>query len=133
MTITKVSEKYEISADTLRYYERAGMIPPVNRTPGGRRDYTAEDCSWVELAKCMRGAGLPVETMAEYRRLHEQGPATLAERHALLLAQQETLLAQRAAIDETLQRLAYKISRYEQALKTGVLEWSDPGLPESED
>ena len=63
MTIKEVSEKYEISQDTLRYYERVGMIPPVTRTASGIRDYQESDLGWVELAKCMRSAGLPVEAM----------------------------------------------------------------------
>lgn len=54
MTISEVSRKYDLTQDTLRYYERAGMIPPVHRTTGGLRDYSEEDCSWVELVKCMR-------------------------------------------------------------------------------
>ena len=54
MTIKEVSEKYGISQDTLRYYERVGMIPPVTRTAGGIRDYKEKDLAWVELAKCMR-------------------------------------------------------------------------------
>ena len=56
MTIKQVSEKYHITADTLRYYERVGMIPPVNRSPSGIRDYDEEDLKWVELAICMRKA-----------------------------------------------------------------------------
>lgn len=69
MTIKEVSEKYDITQDTLRYYERVGMIPPVTRTIGGIRDYQENDLAWVSLAKCMRGAGLPVEAMIEYVRL----------------------------------------------------------------
>ena len=60
VTIKEVSQKYNISSDTLRYYERVGMIPPVTRTAGGIRDYGESDLGWVELALCMRGAGLPV-------------------------------------------------------------------------
>ena len=60
MTIKQVSERYHISVDTLRYYERVGMIPPVNRTASGIRDYQEGDLKWVELAICMRSAGLPV-------------------------------------------------------------------------
>ncbi len=60
MTIKEVSEKYNISADTLRYYERIGMIPPVHRTSGGIRDYNDEDLGWVEMSICMRSAGLPI-------------------------------------------------------------------------
>ena len=60
MTIKEISEKYHITADTLRYYERVGMIPPVTRTASGIRDYGPKDESWVSLAICMRRAGLPV-------------------------------------------------------------------------
>ena len=56
MTIKEVAEKYDISADTLRYYERVGMIPKVTRRPNGIRDYQESDLGWVELAICMRSA-----------------------------------------------------------------------------
>ena len=65
MTIKEISEKYHITADTLRYYERVGMIPPVTRTASRIRDYGPKDESWVSLAICMRRAGLPVEAMIE--------------------------------------------------------------------
>ena len=55
MTIAEVSKKYELSADTLRYYERIGLIPPVPRTRSGIRDYDESSCGWVEVTKCMRG------------------------------------------------------------------------------
>ena len=58
MTIAEVSRKYDISADTLRYYERIGLIPPVPRTRGGLRDYGEESCGWIQLMKCMRAAGV---------------------------------------------------------------------------
>ena len=65
MTIKEVSEKYGITGDTLRYYERIGMIPPVGRTAGGIRCYTDTDLSWIELVLCMRNAGLPLEAIVE--------------------------------------------------------------------
>ena len=73
MTIAQVSQKYGVSADTLRYYERIGLLPPVGRTKSGIRDYTEEDCNWVNFIKCMRSAGLPVETLIEYVGLFGQG------------------------------------------------------------
>ena len=126
MTIAQVSEKYSLTQDTLRYYERIGMIPPVHRTPSGLRDYTEQDCGWVELAKCMRSAGLPVEAMIEYVRLYQLGDETIPARLQLLLEQRERLLKQRAEIDNTLERLNYKISKYELAAKTGKLSWDEP-------
>jgi len=125
MMIAEVSKKYDLSPDTLRYYERVGMIPRVNRNKSGIRDYTGEDCKWVELAKCMRSAGLPVEVMIEDLRLFQQGNTSIPARHELLLKQREELTAQRKAIDDTLKRLNFKISRYDIAMKTGILSWDD--------
>ena len=125
MMIAEVSKKYDLSPDTLRYYERVGMIPRVNRNKSGIRDYTREDCKWVELAKCMRSAGLPVEVMIEYLLLFQQGNTTIPARRELLLKQREKLTAQRKAIDDTLKRLNFKISRYDIAMKTGILSWDD--------
>lgn len=118
MTIKEISEKYEISRDTLRYYERAGMIPPVTRTAGGIRDYTEEDVKWVELALCMREAGLPVEVMAQYVRLCQAGDSTFQERLRLLKEQREALLKQKNRIETMLTRLDGKIARYEKATET---------------
>lgn len=125
MTIKEVSEKYHISQDTLRYYERVGMIPPVTRSASGIRDYQEHDLGWVELAKCMRNAGLPVEAMIEYVRLTQQGDSTISARRQLLIEQREVLLEQKAKINATLERLNYKIKRYEIAVQTGKLTWND--------
>ena len=123
MTIKEVGEKYGISGDTLRYYERVGMIPPVPRTAGGIRDYGEEDLRWVELVVCMRSAGLPVEAIIEYVRLFQMGDSTFQARLQLLQEQRETLLEQKEQIERTLDRLNYKIARYETAVKTGKLSW----------
>lgn len=125
MTIKKTSEKYGISQHTLRYYEKIGMIPPVTRTPGGIRDYMSGDLDWIELVLCMRNAGLPVKVMVEYLKLYQMGDSTIQERLQLLLSQQEILLEQKKNINETLNRLNYKISRYEVAMKTGKLTWDN--------
>lgn len=125
MTIKEVSEKYSVSQDTLRYYERVGMIPPVTRTSGGMRDYQEEDLKWIELALCMRKAGLPVEAMIEYLKLFQQGDETISARLELLTAQRDILVAKKTEIENTLKRLNYKISKYEEAVKTGKLEWNE--------
>lgn len=125
MTIKEVSAKYNITHDTLRYYERVGMIPTVTRTSGGIRDYQEEDLQWVELAICMRSAGLPVEAMIEYVKLYQEGESTILARLHLLMEQREVLMEQRQQIDATLERLNYKISHYEKAAKTGKLIWGE--------
>ena len=73
LTIKEVSEKYGISQDTLRYYERIGLIPPVPRTPGGIRDYQEKDLGWVEQAVCMRSAGVQIEALIEYATVPDGG------------------------------------------------------------
>lgn len=123
VTIKEVAEKYHISQDTLRYYERVKMIPKVTRTSGGIRDYQEEDLKWVELAICMRNAGLPIEVMIEYVKLFQQGDNTIPARLELLNNQMDVLKLQKKQIEEIMDRLSYKISRYEKALKTGKLIW----------
>ncbi|MBP8784503.1 MAG: MerR family transcriptional regulator [Synergistaceae bacterium] len=116
MTITEVSKLYELSADTLRYYERIGLIPEVNRNKSGIRDYTEENCRWVEFAKCMRGAGLQVEALIEYVALFQQGELTREARKQIILEQRKQLAERIEAMQKTLDRLDDKIERYEQSI-----------------
>ena len=123
MTIKEVSEELGLTQDTLRYYEKVGMIPSVTRTEGGIRDYQKEDLEWVKLATCMRSAGLPVKVMIDYLSLYKQGDSTIQQRCNLLKEQREKLLEQRKQIEETLEKLNYKIAKYEIAVETGKLTW----------
>ncbi len=130
MTIKEVSEHFGISQDTLRYYERVKMIPKVTRTSGGIRDYQEEDLKWVELALCMRSAGLPIEVMIEYLDLYQKGDETIPARLELLSNQMEVLQEQKKQLEATMNRLAYKISKYEEAMKTGKLVWDEDCVKE---
>ena len=116
MTITEVSAKYNLPQDTLRYYERIGLIPRVNRNKNGIRDYTEENCRWVEFIKCMRVSGLPIEVLIEYVGLFMQGDATIEARKALFLEQRKLLLTRMEDMQKTLERLDYKIASYENAV-----------------
>lgn len=129
MTIKDVCQKYNISADTLRYYERVGVIPEVHRTPGGIRDYNEEDLGWVQNAICFREAGVQVETLIEYVRLFQKGNETLEARRDLLKDAREEILEARKKYDTALEKLNYKISKYEEAVKTGELHWDSKNRP----
>lgn len=113
MTITEVSKKYGLTADTLRYYERVGLIPAVHRNKSGVRDYTQEDCNWVEFIKCMRGAGLPIEVLIDYVSMFQQGDSTTKARKELLIDQRRILKEKIEEMQQTLERLDYKIELYE--------------------
>lgn len=113
MTIAEVSKKYNLTQDTLRYYERIGLIPEVNRSKSGIRNYMEEDCRWVEFIKCMRSAGLPIEVLIEYVTLFKQGDGTIKARKELLIEQRKRLVEKMDDMKKTIERLDYKIERYE--------------------
>ncbi len=123
MTIKEVSEKYGITQDTLRYYEKVGIIPPVSRTKGGKRDYREEDLGWVEQAICMRSAGVSIDALIEYLKLCQIGNETISARLNLLKKQRELLFEQKQRLEAAMDRLNYKVSVYEEAEKTGELIW----------
>ena len=127
MNIKEVSEMMGISADTLRYYERVGAIPPVTRTPGGVRSYSEQDLAAIHQTVCFRNAGLSIEALVEYRRLCDLGDSSLPERLQLLTSEREKLLSQQRQLEEALNRLNYKIARYEVAVETGRLSWEKDG------
>lgn len=116
MKIAEVSEKFGLSADTLRYYERVGLIPPVHRNDGGIRDYDELDLRRVDFIKCMRGAGLPVEVLIEYMELVQRGDSTIEARKEILVEQRDLVAARLEEMQKTLDRLNYKIDVYEKAL-----------------
>lgn len=113
MTIAETSKKYDLTPDTLRYYERIGLLPGVNRNKSGLRDYTEEDCRWVEFIKCMRNAGLPIEVLIEYVNLFQKGDETVVARKELLIEQRNYLVEKMEDMKKTIERLNGKIDRYE--------------------
>lgn len=117
MQIKEVSEKFNIKEDTLRYYEKVGMIPPVHRTSSGIRDYNETDLGWVELVLCMRKTGLPIQAIVEFVNLSKEGDTTLAKRLDLLQEQREILIQERIQMDQMLGRLDHKIDYHKKKLQ----------------
>jgi DNA-binding transcriptional MerR regulator len=122
MTIAEVSKQYQISTDTLRYYEKEGLIPYINRTESGVRNYTEEDCARIGFIKCMRSAGLSIEVLKQYFELFARGKRTLKTRRDLLAAEREKLQVRLSELQDTLKRLDYKISVYDKAIKSKTKE-----------
>ena len=116
MKIAEVSERYGLSTDTLRYYERVGLIPPVNRNDNGIRDYNELDLRRVDFIKCMRSAGLPVEILIEYVALVQQGDKTIEARKDILIEQRTLLVDRMNEMQKTLDILEHKIEVYEKAV-----------------
>ena len=113
MLIAEVSKKYDLSNDTLRYYERIGLIPTVKRSKSGIREYDEMDCRWIEFVKRMRGAGLRIEALIKYVELFQQGDETFEARKELLIEQRDKLSERIEEMKATLDRLNMKIKNYE--------------------
>lgn len=112
MLIAEVCKKYDLTADTVRYYEKIGLIPSIPRTKNGIRDFDEESCRWIEFIKCMRNSGMEIEILLEYVNLFKQGKTTVKARKELLEEQREKLLEKQKNINATIERLNYKIELY---------------------
>jgi len=111
MTIKEVSEKYNISQDTLRYYEKVGIIRPVKRK-NGIRQYGEQELANIEFIVCMRSAGLPINVLIEYIKLFDKGEETESARRQLLIDERDKLKEKIAEMNAALERLNYKIDVY---------------------
>lgn len=116
MRIAEVAEQYDLSADTLQYYERIGLLRPVKRNGSGVRDYSEEDCARIGFVKCMRGANVSIEALIEYMQLFDEGDATLEARKQILIEQRDAARERLARIQEGLDRLDYKIAHYDELI-----------------
>ncbi len=116
MTISEVSKKVNLSADTLRYYERIGLIPEINRSKSGIRNYTERDLNRIEFVKCFRNSGVSIETLIEYMKLLKKGDSTIEDRKQLLISQREVIQKRLDEIQNAFERLNFKIYNYEKFL-----------------
>ena len=117
MKIAEVSKKYNLTEDTIRYYEKIGLIPRVPRTKSGIREFDDESCRWVEFIKCMRNSGMTIEVLTEYVNLYKQGEGTAEARKQLLIEQRKNLVKKQEEIANTIKRLDYKIEIYNEIVE----------------
>ncbi|MBM6760645.1 MerR family transcriptional regulator [Megamonas hypermegale] len=115
MTIKEVSEKYDISADTIRYYERIGLLPPIPRKSNGIRDFDEVSCNWIEFVKCMRSAGVEIEALIDYIKLFYQ-EGTAEARKEILKEQRDRLQKKIDVMNLVIERLNKKVDRYEEII-----------------
>ncbi|URJ33915.1 MerR family transcriptional regulator [Paenibacillus polymyxa] len=126
MNIQKAAEMFDLSVDTLRYYERVGVIPPVHRNASGYRDYKTNDLNWIYLAKNLRSAGLTVESLIEFAHLAQLRKTQNVEeaQKQILFDQLEELDKKLAVMQEVRELLVYKIETYDEHIakfKTGEM------------
>jgi DNA-binding transcriptional MerR regulator len=117
MTIAEAAERSGLSAHTLRYYERIGLIHPVERDSGGHRRYGRDDMEWLALLVKLRTTGMPIRRLVEYAEMVRAGPQTVTRRREMLERHRETVREQMGALEETLAVLDFKIGMYEEMEK----------------
>ena len=117
MNISEVSKKHNIPTDTIRYYEKVGLIPGVNRRESGIRDFSDNDVRWIEYIKCMRSAGMPIKELSEYVGLFEKGEKTHKQRKQILIRQRDNLVEKLKEMKKTLKMLNHKINTYDNEMK----------------
>ncbi len=124
MTIKEVATQENLTPDTLRYYEKEGLIGPIEKTKGGIRNYNENDIVRIRFIKCMRGADLPIDALKKYISLYDMGPSTEKERREILVNEREVLIERLNKMHKALDRLNLKIKLYDE----GKLEY----LPKKE-
>lgn len=116
MRVLKIAEAAKatgLTPSTLRYYEKIGLIPHVDRASGQVRKYTEENLGWIDFIKCMRSAGLSIEALKEYTEMYREGDSTIEARKQLLDEERQKLIEKRTEIDETITQINVKIAHYE--------------------
>ena len=114
MKIKEAAMALGLSADTLRYYEKVGMIPPVPKTASGIRDYNETSLQWIDFIVCLRNAGISIETIRTYVKLAEKGDETIASRKKLLIEQRDLLERKIRKLTDSMRAINYKIDHYEE-------------------
>lgn len=117
LTTQQAATKTGLSVHTLRYYERIGLIPPIDRAPNGHRRYSESDIAWIVFLTRLRATGMPISKMQQYAELQRQGEATIAERLALLESHRRASQKQIQELSDNLAVIEHKIKYYSEKEK----------------
>ena len=117
LTIAEAAERAGISAHTIRYYERAGLLAPIGRTDSGHRRFAAEDIEWIVVITKLRATGMPIRRIREYAELVREGDGNELERLALLESHREEVLRRLDEVQQNLELVDFKIALYRKRLE----------------
>ena len=112
MRIAEAADRSGLSIDTIRYYEKSGLLPEIERGPDGQRRFSAENIEWLTLLCSLRETGMPMKTMHRFAALYRSGDRTIPERKEILLAHSEHLKKRRADLDRCEEILTRKLALY---------------------
>ncbi len=112
MRISEAASKSGLSVDTIRYYEKSGMVAKIQRGSDGYRQFSPENIDWLTLLYWLRETGMPMKTMLDFAHLYQAGEHTIPERQKILLSHSECLRIRRINLDKCEEILAYKLAIY---------------------
>lgn len=124
LTIQEVSHATGLSTHTLRYYERIGLIHPINREENTRRCYTTDDVGWIDFLMKLRATGMSIKDMQRYAALQRRGDETLPERVEMLKSLRDKVESHIEEMNEHLKLIYYKIDYYQKVVEEQMLEKS---------
>jgi DNA-binding transcriptional MerR regulator len=119
-TIQDAATETGVSRDTLRYYEKIGILPGIARSQSGHRRFSDNDMGWIKLVQCLRATGMPLEDLHAYAELMQQGDATAADRLQILQDHRRRIKADMAELATALELVERKISGYDELLAHGL-------------
>ena len=129
-TIGEMAQKLDVAPSTLRYYDKEGLLPFVERSSGGIRMFKEEDMEWLRLLGCLKKAGMPLKEIRSFLDWSRQGDATISQRLELLEKQRQSVLEQQKQLEDTLLMLDYKRWYYQTAQEAGTCAVHDSLTPE---
>ena len=129
-TIGEMAQKLDVAPSTLRYYDKEGLLPFVERSSGGIRMFKEEDMEWLRLLGCLKKAGMPLKEIRSFLDWSRQGDATIGQRLELLEKQRQSVLDQQKQLEDTLLMLDYKRWYYQTAREAGTCAVHDSLTPE---
>jgi len=124
LTIQEVAKATGLTTHTLRYYERIGLIHPINREENTRRCYTADDVGWIDFLLKLRATGMSIRDMQRYAELQRRGDETLPERVEMLKSLRDKVEAHMEEMNDHLKLIYYKIDYYQKVVEDQMLEKS---------
>lgn len=119
-TVGEIAKQLDVTASTLRYYDKEGLLPFVERSGGGMRMFKDEDISWLKLIECLKKTGMSIKDIKHFMDYCMEGDSRIDERLAIIEAQRDTVIKQMKELQEMLNMLNYKCWYYETAKKAGT-------------
>ena len=130
-TVGEAAKMLGVASSTLRYYDKEGLLPFVERTEGGIRMFKETDMDWLKLIECLKATGMPIKGIKKFIECTLEGDSTVGERLEILAAQRESVKTQISELDRHLKMIDYKVWYYETAQKAGTTTVMD-NYPEEE-